>query len=138
MKINKDTTISLDSFTFSTRAAFPESECTEQYEDDPNLFYSSYWYEVIIANLKFPTDSYFIDYCKPYVWRKDNKSGFGWDKRDLSTFTGDFWPNIVNPVRNENMVVIAFRKVSFEEIENSMIFKKKVAEYGVKCQVWDD
>ena len=72
------------------------------------------------------------------MWVKNGKSGFGWDKRDISVFTGDFWPNIVNPVRNEDEVVIAFKQVSLEEIEIAMERKKKIAEYGLKCQVWED
>lgn len=130
--------ILFQSYQLSTKENFPADECVVPFESEANIFYSPDWYECVIANLKFPSCGFYIDYCKPYVWAKENKSGFGWDKSELSECDGDFWPNIANPVRNENMVVVAFRKVDMREIETAFEFKKKIAEYGLKCQIWDD
>lgn len=130
--------ISFQSYQLSKEENFPVDECVVPSESEANIFYSPDWYECVIANLKFPTCGYLVDYCKPYVWVKDSKSGFGWDKSKLSECNGDFWSNIANPVRNENMVVVAFRKVDMGEIETAFEFKKKIAEYGLKCQAWDD
>lgn len=130
--------ISFEPFKISTIDNFPVNECTVQSNTEQDVYYSPYWYECVIANLKFETDSYLIDYCKPYVWRGRDMELFGWDKTEISDCTGDFWPNIEKPVQNENTVVIAFRKVSVAEIENNMRIKKEIAKHGIDCQIWED
>ena len=130
--------ISFQPFIVASQDNFPASDCVIRSETEPNIFYSPDWHECVIANLKFPTDSYSIDYCRPYVWAKSEDTGFGWDKGGLSNCTGDFWPNWENPVRNEDRVVVAFRKVSFEEIEAVFEAKKKIARHGLECQKWDE
>lgn len=137
MRVHKGM-ISFSPFTLATQDNFPSSDCVVKSKTEENIFYSPDWYECVIVNLKFPADAYRIDYCRPYVWAQAERSGFGWDKSELFGINGDFWPNITNPVRNEDMVVIAFKKVSYEEAAIAMEKKKKIAEYGLKCQLWDD
>jgi hypothetical protein len=63
---------------------------------------------------------------------------FAWDKTEISDCTGDFWPNIENPVRNEQMVIIAFRKVNDTEVQEVLKKKSKIAKHGIDSQIWDD
>jgi len=130
--------ISFKPFIMSTRENFPAKECLVPYAKEASIFHSPNWYECVIGSLDFPKDGYMIDYCKPYVCVFRGELYFGWDKRGISNLDGDFWPNIENPVRNENYVVIAFRKVSYKEIEDNMKIKAEIAKHGIESQIWED
>lgn len=130
--------ITFEPFTISTIENFPVRECTIQSTKEENIYYSSYWYECIIANIEHKKDGYVIDYCKPYICTGYDRPYFGWDKTEISDCTGDFWPNIENPVRNEQMVVIAFRKVNDTEVQEVLKKKSEIAEHGIDSQIWDD
>ena len=130
--------ISFEPFQRVTSDNFPVEECTVQDKRENDVFYSYCWYECVLANLKFNTDCYWIDYCKPYVWRGNGMELYGWDKSEISDCSGDFWPNIENPVLNEDVVVIAFRKTSISEIDKILRIKKEIAKHGLESQIWED